>query len=60
MRGFFEKYILRIVMRPVRCERCSRRSYAFWWLPALERRHSVPAQPESQLSPGSGAQRHIA
>jgi hypothetical protein len=59
-RGFFEKYILRIVMRPVRCERCSHRSYAFRWFPAQERRHAMAPQPESQLSPGPGAQGRIA
>jgi hypothetical protein len=60
MRGFFERYILRILMRPVRCQRCSRRSYAFRWLPAQERRQPMVTHSESHLSPGPGAEGHIA
>jgi len=59
-RGFFEKHILSLMMRPVRCDRCSHRSYAFRLVPMQERTQPNVPQPQSQPSPDSKAESRIA
>ena len=51
-RGVFERYLLPLLMlRPVRCERCYRRTYALRSIPA---RLHAPASARRSGSQGSG------
>jgi hypothetical protein len=59
-RGFFEKYILSFMMRPVRCDRCSRRSYALKSVLVQERTPPASSQPQSRLSADSKPESRIA
>lgn len=59
-RGFFEKHILSFVMRPVRCDRCSHRSYAFRSVPVQERVTHAKPQPQNQPAPDAKPESRIA
>jgi len=51
-RGTFEKYLLPVLMlRPVRCERCYRRTYAWRWVRASLH---APASARRSTAQGSG------
>lgn len=51
-RGAFEKYFLAVLMlRPIRCERCYRRAYAWRWVPA---RPNAPASARRSGNQASG------
>jgi hypothetical protein len=51
-RGAFEKYFLPVLMlRPLRCERCYRRTYAWRWVPA---RLHAPVSARRSAAQGSG------
>lgn len=56
-KGLFEKAVLPVLMlKPVRCERCYHRSYAFRTVPVQLRAgsdHSSPGRPQS--TSGTGA-----
>ena len=60
-RGVFEKYFLPIMMlRPVRCDRCYRRSYAWRTVSAALRISSAGKHTASQSSGRSAEQSRIA
>jgi hypothetical protein len=59
-RGFFEKYILSLMMRPVRCDRCCHRSYALKSVAVEKRTPPAPPQPKSQLTADSKPESRIA
>jgi len=60
-RGFFEKHILALfLLRPVRCERCYRRSFALKTVPAMERQHHAHSEPENQTAQAIGHKGRVA
>lgn len=59
-RSFFEKHILSLMMRPVRCDRCFHRSYAFRSVAVQERIPPGPPPPQSEMSADSKSESRIA
>jgi len=60
-RGIFEKYLLpAMFLRPVRCDRCYRRSYVLRSVSALERKQPLRKQPQSEHSVNSHSSSSIA
>lgn len=55
-KGLFEKIILPVLMlKPVRCERCYHRSYAFRTVPVQERISPDKSSPANPSTSGTGA-----
>jgi hypothetical protein len=59
-RSFFEKHVLPfLLLQPVRCERCSHRTYTFSTVPVLERIVPERKAPHTEEN-GSGSDSRVA